>query len=295
MTLFGRGARATWIKTGLVVIGLYAIVMVCPDRTVDSWQIFNPKKVALMVFALALIQALGEVLRSLLGDRRGAIVGGFLAGLVSSTAATATIARRRMRGHADTNRLTFLSATLAMMFEGLVLVIFGADGLHGSLVILFLGPMAMTSGAIVLLSRKTKETSNEPRVTAGIDLVALLKLSVFIVGIISLSKVMQVFAGQSGLLFLTFVVSLFEIHGSLIANIQLHDAGTFGVSLLGGLLTVSIAASVISKCGLVYFLAEPGFKRDVFRYTVAILVVLAVSWSCFMLIEAFLANRHVGV
>jgi uncharacterized membrane protein (DUF4010 family) len=77
------------------VIGLYAVVMVCPDRTVDAWQIFNPKKVALMVFALALIQALGEVLRSILGDRRGAIVGGFLAGLVSSTAATATIARSR--------------------------------------------------------------------------------------------------------------------------------------------------------------------------------------------------------
>lgn len=295
MTSLGKGAGATWLRTGLVVIGLYAVVMVCPDRTVDSWQIFNPKKVALMVFALALIQALGEFLRSILGDRRGAIVGGFLAGLVSSTAATATIARRRLRGHADTNRLTFLSATLAMMFEGLVLVSLGADGLHGSLLILFLGPMALNSAAIVLLARKAKDTPNEPRVTAGIDLVALLKLSIFIVGIISLSKVMQIFAGQSGLLILTFVVSLFEIHGSMIANIQLHDAGTFGVSLLGGLLAVSIAASVISKCGLVYFLAESGFRRDVFRYTVAVLAALVVSWSCFMLIEALLANRHVGV
>ncbi|MBK7890650.1 MAG: DUF4010 domain-containing protein [Bdellovibrionales bacterium] len=165
-----------WLRTALVVAGLYAVVMICPDRTVDAWQIFNPKKVALMVFALALIQALGEVLRSILGDRRGSIVGGFLAGLVSSTAATATIARRRLRGHADTDRLTFLSATLAMMFEGLVLVSFGADGLHGSLFILFLGPMALTSVAIWLLSRKAKGASSGQRVAAGIDLVALLKL-----------------------------------------------------------------------------------------------------------------------
>ncbi|QQR80613.1 MAG: DUF4010 domain-containing protein [Deltaproteobacteria bacterium] len=55
-----------------------------------SWKVFNPKKIASIIFALAFIQVLGFSTSQLLGSRVGAVLSGFFGGLVSSTATTAS-------------------------------------------------------------------------------------------------------------------------------------------------------------------------------------------------------------
>jgi uncharacterized membrane protein (DUF4010 family) len=110
----------------LVTLGL--LTWFAPSLPIDPWNILSPKKIISMIFALAIIQIFGSVLAKYLGTRTGAILTGFFGGLISSTATTAALARRSKvdREGRDTSEvLTFLAATGAMLFEGLVLVIMG--------------------------------------------------------------------------------------------------------------------------------------------------------------------------
>jgi hypothetical protein len=81
---------------------------------------------------------------------------------------------------------------------------------------------------------------------------------------------------------LTFLVSLFEIHGSVIANIQMRDAGAFSVQFLGGLLAISVVASYLSKLFLIQTIGSTALRNKVLKYTAYLFLSLIVSWVTFL-------------
>lgn len=273
-----------WIKPVLIISVSFFIAWLLPSGPIDPWNILSLKKAAYMVFALAFIQAIGSAMIQLLGNRKGAILTGFFGGLISSTATTVSLARKSkvaVRDNVGKETLTFLSATLAMLIEGIVLVLLGTTEIHLPLLLIFLGPILVTALIIVLISRKLRHRrlKIEP---VKLDILPLLKLAGFIIAILSLSKLLENVFGQSGLLILTFLVSLFEIHGSVIANIQLHDAGAFSVQFLGGLLTISVAASYVSKLFLIQTIGSAALRNKVIKYTAFLFLSLIVSWFIFL-------------
>ena len=273
-----------WTKPVLIISVSFLIAWLLPSGPVDPWGILSLKKAAYMVFALAFIQAFGIAMIQILGNRKGAILTGFFGGLISSTATTVSLARKSkesIKENVGKETLTFLSATLAMLIEGIVLLLVGTTDIHLSLLLIFIGPILTTALIIVLISRKLRHRrlKIEP---VKLDILPLLKLAAFIIGILSLSKLLQNVFGQSGLLILTFLVSLFEIHGSVIANIQLHDADAFSVQFLGGLLTISVAASYLSKLFLIQTIGSTALRNKVFKYTAFLFLSLIVSWVIFM-------------
>jgi uncharacterized membrane protein (DUF4010 family) len=267
---------------------LVALTLVLPSSPVDPWNLFSPKKIATMIFALASIQVMGSVIGHFLGVKTGSILTGFLGGLISSTATTASLARQSKLSTTDTGRvesIIFLSATGAMHFEGALMLLVGASEIHPSLFILFLGPMFATTVMITLQTRKLTDQSSAIE-QGTFKILPILKLSAFIISILILSKLLQKFFGQNGLLVLTFLVSLFEIHGSVIANIQLHDAGAFDVQMLGVLLTLSIVASYVSKLGLIYILGRSELKTRVLKRTAILFLSLGASWGVFYFLNS---------
>ncbi len=60
---------------------------------------------------------------------------------------------------------------------------------------------------------------------------------------------------------LTFLISLFEVHGSLISTSQLLSSDTIGVEQYEKLVEVSLLASYASKSALVLFLGSSSFRR----------------------------------
>ena len=240
----------------------------------------SPSKIASLVIALILIQILGSVMRRLFGARTGAILAGFLGGLVSSTATTAAVARR---SDANTGAelvadiMTYLSATEAMLIQGLVLVWVGTSQLHLTALVVFAGPFTTTGFLMVLYSRKLK---HEPAAVQPIpfQFFPILKLLIFIVSAIYLSNFLQTIFGQSGLIALTSIMSLFEIHGSIIANVQLHENGQISTQLLSTLLAFSILSSYLSKLFLISTLGNPELKKMALRNTLALMIALGLSW-----------------
>lgn len=235
---------------------------------------------ATMIFALAFIQAFGTAMVHLLGAKAGAILTGFFGGLVSSTATTASIARNSNtlnKADVSVEILTFLSATTAMLFEAVALVLAGTGEIHSSILIIFLGPISATIIMIVFQTRKLPNRQLQSQ-DVSFEILPILKLSIYILLILFLSKVLQSQFGQNGLMLLTFLVSLFEIHGSVIANVQMHDYGTTTVSVLGILLATSLVASYLSKLFLISTLGSKEFKTKALKSTLILFAALFLSW-----------------
>jgi uncharacterized membrane protein (DUF4010 family) len=277
---------SSWLKPAVSVAVLFLLVCLSPSQALDPWNLFSPKKVATMFFALALLQATGSVLARLLGARAGAILTGFLGGLISSTATTAALAKRSKisaEKGSKTETLTFLAATGAMLFEGLALLLSGTTQFHPDLALIFLGPLLLTAG---LIYRHAKQMVSRSVVLESrpFEILPLLKLAAFIVAVLALSKLLQKVFGQAGLMVLTFLVSLFEIHGSVIANLQLHESGGVSVSLLGSLLAISIFASYLSKLLLIFSIGSNLLRKDATKITALLLLSLVGSYLIFALV-----------
>lgn len=262
------------------------LIWLLPVAPLDPWNILSPKKMATMVFALTLIPILGSVLAYFIGAKAGVILTGFFGGLISSTATTAALARKsNLTAEEDhsSDILTFLAATTAMLIEGLFfLLMMGKDEFHFPLTLVFIGPLAASAIMIYIHSRHvpSKILKLEP---PHFEALPILKLSAFILAILAFSKTLQVFFGQSGIMLFTFLVSLFEIHGSIMANIQLHEAGGFDVKMLGALLSLSIMASYLSKLFLIYRLGSLQLKTYALKATFFLFLTLALSWLVFVL------------
>lgn len=237
-----------------------------------------------MIFALTLVQFAGSILLGALGSKRGAILSGFLGGLVSSTATIASLAKRskgaKRQKDVISETLTFLSATIAMLAEGVVIFVFGTKEVHTSVLVLFCIP-ALVAFYCIVVRAKAPSARVQSHEQFRFEFSPTLKLSVFIAAILSVSKILQYFFGNSGLVVLTFLVSLFEIHGSFIANVQLHDGGAIDLFMLGICVAVSIAAACLSKWFLIFTLASSELKSEVKKESLYLLASLILGWLVF--------------
>ncbi|PRY12806.1 uncharacterized membrane protein (DUF4010 family) [Pontibacter ummariensis] len=85
----------------LVVISM-VILPVLPNRTYGPYDVINPHNIWLMVVLIVSISLLGYFAYKAFGGKAGAILGGSLGGLISSTATTVSYARRTKSASANT-------------------------------------------------------------------------------------------------------------------------------------------------------------------------------------------------
>ncbi len=271
-----------WLKPVASIAVLFGLAWLLPTAPVDPWKLLSLKKIATMIFALTLIQVVGAELARIMGAKAGALVTGFLGGIISSTATTASLAKRSRETSSPENVsaeiLTYFAAIAAMLFEGLAIFLSGTTGFHWSPVIVFAGPILATAAMILHYSTKEARPGVNLEPTE-FRVVPILKVAAFIVAILAASKILQNVFGHKGLLVLTFLVSLFEIHGSVIANVQLHDFGTIGVPLLAGLLAISVAASFVSKLFLIYALGSQRLRSQATKGTLLLTLSVLASWG----------------
>lgn len=272
--------KTPWIKIVFTVALLLGLLVLAPDTALDPWGALFPKTILKLIFALVVIQVLGIVAAKQFGPTSGAVLYGFLGGLVSSTATTASIAHQsKSLDHFDRKNVTssevmsFFAATAAMLLEGLALVILGTPDPHFSLVVIFLGPLIATA---ILIFRQSRVSLGDvpPREPLQFKITPLLKLTVFIIAIVLSSKAIAGFLGQSGFYLLTFIAALFELHSTLIANLQLHDAGKFTPQVLGNLIALSIFSSYLAKVFIIYTVGGPPLQKPILKSSAVVLMAL---------------------
>jgi uncharacterized membrane protein (DUF4010 family) len=156
--LVGKIAEKDLRATMQFVLIALVILPVLPDRDMGPYGVLNPYQIWWMVVLIVGLSLAGYVAYKLFGSGAGTVLAGILGGLISSTATTASYARRS-RENADLSRLAALVIMLAStVVYGRVLVEIAAVA-QGRLLDLapplaaMLGVCILVSGAAWLLGR----------------------------------------------------------------------------------------------------------------------------------------------
>jgi uncharacterized membrane protein (DUF4010 family) len=109
----GKSDMTAIMQFALVTL---VILPILPDRTYGPYDVLNPREIWWMVVLIVSINLAGYVAAKLLGARRGALLGGALGGLISSTATTVSYARRsRAAGAGDAPAQAGLAALVIVV------------------------------------------------------------------------------------------------------------------------------------------------------------------------------------
>lgn len=271
-----------WAKAFVVIFWLAVLTVLLPAEPIDPWGLFSARKITLLVLVLITIQTLGGVFSQILGSRAGSFLSGLVGGVFSSTAVTAQIAKDSHNLSDDENRvaiLSFLGSIIAQMVLAFALATIGSSDHVLEFLFLFGLPVVGTILLTVFRSHKVRIKAVVPIHRDPLsDLLGIAKLSLFIVAVIAISKILQDQFGEHGLLPLTFLVSLFEVHGSVIANLQLSETGAIDHPTLRSLISVGLFASLISKLALGLFLGNRFFKKRILLWTGFLSLWVVAGW-----------------
>lgn len=130
------------------------ILPIVPDRAYDMFGVLNLRRIWLMVVLIVSISLAAYVAYRLLGERHGTVVASLLGGLISSTATTASFARRARDQPASvpTAVLAIVIASTVLCIRLLVVVWIAARE-HWATFAVPIAILTATGAACVLLAR----------------------------------------------------------------------------------------------------------------------------------------------
>ena len=262
-TIARRKFKPHEIETAIIlIIFALGILPILPDRTIDPWQLFNPRNFGILIATIAAIQFVGYVTIHLFGERFGMALTGFFSGLVSSTALFATLPDM-LRAHPQFILATIASAifaTVAMLVDIMIIILVASP----SLLAFIIWPMIAMAlvgviSAIVLLHYQKIKKHISPPLSNPINLLSILRTSLFIGLILVLIAVAKRYVGTDGILLISFFGGLFEIHGISLATALLYLGDKLKISDARLVLYVAIWASFVSKIFLLWILTPYRF------------------------------------
>ena len=115
------GETDMWAIMQFVLITL-VILPILPDGRYGPYQVLNPREIWRMVVLVVAISLLGYVALKLFGERAGAVLGGLIGGLISSTATTVSYARRASEAQGQVAVATLVIALASTVVYVRVLV-----------------------------------------------------------------------------------------------------------------------------------------------------------------------------
>lgn len=201
------------VSTIEFMIVTFVILPVLPNESYGPYDFFNPYIIWLMVVFISGISFLSYVTMKFLGQKRGIVLTGFLAGFISSTALAFSFSAESRKNRSIVNpfALAVIIASTAMFFRVLVEV----SVLNAELVPRLVYPilaMGLTGvlGALVLWLKKEKVPKNLEEkmisVKSPFSLFPAIKFALLFSGILLLSKFGNAYLGDKGV-YLTSVLS----------------------------------------------------------------------------------------
>lgn len=249
----------------IVLIGL-VILPALPDETYGPYDVLNPFRIWLMVVLIVGISVIGYVLYRIVGARAGALLGGVLGGLISSTATTASYARRAgsEAGFAPAAASVVMVASTVMFGRILLEIAAVAPALLADVA----APLCAMAGANVVLSAiglsrirgrvsgaagRGDPTELQPALVLG----ALYGLILFLV-----AAAKQHF-GDTGLYGVAALSGLADLDAITLSVANLADAGRVGAETAWRAVLLASLANLVFKGGLALVLGGTRMARHV--------------------------------
>lgn len=261
--------------TIILVIFALGILPILPHHTIDPWGLFNPWNFGVLIVTIASIQFMGYIAIRLFGERFGIAITGFLGGLVSSTAVFANLSIT-FKSHPKFKNAIVASAilaTLAMLVEIIAIILVASPTLLYFIIKPLLMMIVVSTITVILLMHYQKEkghTITSPK--NPLNLRSLLQTSIFIGFTLILIALAERFIGTEGILIISFLGALFEIHGITLATSLLYLDKNLTSQTACYVLYTAIIASFVSKLFLLFTLTPARFAFQASAYLLIILL-----------------------
>lgn len=250
----------------LLAASALIVLPLLPDRTIDPFDVLNPRMLWLLVVLVMAINAAGYIALRALGARRGLLLAGFLGGFVSSTA---TIGGMGQRAHASpaTRRPAVAAALLSnvptVIQLGVVIGALAPSLLRALLPALAAGGVAAALVALYYgLRARGGEDGDGPKVAARpFDFRHALLFAAIMAAALLLSAVLYRWIGDGGVVIAAAAAALADVHAAAASIGQLSaQSGLLPQQALLALGAAFFANSVV-KCVVAFGSGGAAFGR----------------------------------
>ncbi len=244
----------------LVIIIIFLPIL--PDRTFDPYNAFNPYKVAFLIILISGISFVGYFLTKFLGTEKGLGLTGFLGGLASSTAVTASMSNHVKANPGLSGPCAFAVVLAnATMFARVLVIVAILDRSLAYRLVWPIGTMTLAASlSVIFLWKRSQrrsgvkgETSKQLVLSNPFSIGPAVKFALFFVVIIFLARIAREYLGNSGLYLASMISGIADVDAITLSIAQ--ETGKmnldYGTGAIG--ITIAVVASSITKSGIAFY------------------------------------------
>ncbi len=266
--------------TAVMQFALISLVVlpVLPNREFGPYLVLNPREIWLMIVLISGISLGGYAAYKALGDRAGTLIGGFLGGLISSTATTVSYARKARLSVSSSN----LAAIVIMIASAVVflrvfveIAVVAPDMLRVAALPVCTMFLVLTGLSAIMWRGSEKQTSGLPTHGNPTNLRSAIVFGLLYAAVIFAVAAAKEHLGDSGLFGVAIISGLTDMDAITLSNAQLVRAGRLDADTAWRLILVAGLSNLGFKTGTVALLGgRTLLKRILVGYGVAFVVGL---------------------
>jgi uncharacterized membrane protein (DUF4010 family) len=271
------------LHDGLLLLAAALIVLpLLPDRTVDPWEVFNPKKMWVVVVLVMAINALGYVGLRLWGPTKGLVLAGVLGGLVSSVTTHGAMAQRAKANSAlvgsTAAAATFSSVTTAVTLFAVLIATQPALAWQLAPACAAAAIAAAACGALLLIRAK-KPDADDIKMGRPVSLKSALIFGALVTGVLIGSALLSRWLGPRAAIAGVAVSGFADAHSGAISAAMLNRNGALESQLAQLAILLCFTANAVTKV-VVSFVAGPlGFG---IRIAIGIAASVGAAWGAWL-------------
>jgi uncharacterized membrane protein (DUF4010 family) len=247
------GARDMRAIMHFVLLSL-VILPLLPREDYGPWGVWNPFKIWLMVVLIVGISLAGYVAYKLLGARMGTLVSGVVGGLISSTAATVSFARRSAAEPALAPLAAFviMIASCIALVRVVVEIAAVAPGVLGGMAPPLLALLGVSAGiAALLYAQSRRQTTHMPPQKNPAELgSALLFGGLYAIVLVAVAAA-ENFFGSAGLYTVGVISGFTDMDAITLSTAQLAGTGAVDVSTAWRVVLAAALSNFVFKLATV--------------------------------------------
>jgi uncharacterized membrane protein (DUF4010 family) len=238
------------LKFLAVVLVVYPLL---PDRDMGPYGALNPSRIWMLVVLVSTVSFSGYLLVRVLGQQRGLVAGALAGGLVSTTAATLSLAERARRLPESTRSCAVAGIVAnAVQFPRILLLVWIVNpgmGIRLALPLLAMGATGLLGARVASrwLDREDPETGDGGEMDNPYSLTSALKFGGLLATVLVLAEVAAVHLPGLGIYAASAFAGLADASAISLSVAGLVDAGTIPVPVAAVSVFIALTVNAAAK------------------------------------------------
>lgn len=266
----------------ILAAAAFVVLPLLPDRTLDPWDAFNPRRLWFLFVAVMSIASLGYLALRALGTKLGLPIAGLASGFVSSTATIGTMAERAK----EAPSLTATAASAAVISNvGTVAQLGVVIGLLSPSLLAHLAVPLLVAGGIAVvaaipISWKSLASKQNAEALAGsrpFKMDTVLGFVALLGGIMLVSAILRSQFGNASLPWIMAISGFADVHAAAAAAAQAASTGHIDLQQASWCVLSALASNSLLKCIVALIKGSRGYALRVAPGIIAVAAGFAIA------------------